>query len=201
MQEDDAMLALMLLVLVPAQDDEKAKAIVDKAVAAHGGADKLLRTFCWKEKYYFGDSKDGTVRNAQLRPPEVWWNGGKDIAAGNTDRTDKTYLVWAWTLAPLLEKDSKLALLPDLDVDGRTAAGLKLTREGRRDLSLYFDKESGRLARIDWRTFHITFDDWKEHDGVRYPAKAVVRTNKDKSIHLWTEFLELERLKEVPTKR
>ena len=192
------LMSLALLAFASTQDAEKVKAVVDKAVTAHGGADKLLRMFRWKEKYYFGEGKDGTVRKAELRPPEVWWNGSKDIAAGNADRTDKTYLVWTWTLAPLLEKDSKLALLPDLDVDGKPAAGIKLTREGRREISLYFDKETGRLARINWRTYHVTFENWKEHDGARYPAKAVVRNNKDGSLHLWTEFLELERLKEVP---
>jgi len=191
------LLSLAFLVLASPQETEKVKAIVEKAVTAHGGADKLLKTFKWKEKYYFGDSKEGTLRTASLQPPEVWWNGSKDIAAGNSDRSDKTYLVWAWTLAPLLEKDSKISLLPDLQVDGKPASGLKLSREGRRDLSLYFDQETGRLARIDWRTYHITFENWKELDGARYPAKAVVR-NKDESIHLWTEFLELERLKSIP---
>jgi hypothetical protein len=70
-------------------------------------------------------------------------------------------------------------------------------RQGRREISLYFDKETGRLARMDWRNFHVTFESWKEHDGARYPAKAVVR-RKDGAIHLWTEFLELERLTAPP---
>ena len=70
-------------------------------------------------------------------------------------------------------------------------------RENRREISLYFDKESGRLARIDWRAYHVTFENWTEHDGARYPAKATV-WKKDETVHLWTEFLELERLKEPP---
>jgi hypothetical protein len=191
------LLTLALVAFASTQDAEKVKAIVDKAVTAHGGEKNLLRLFRWKEKYYFGESKDGTIRKAEFQPPEVWWNGSKNIADGNADRTDKTYLVWVWTLVPLLDKDSKLALLPDLEVDGKPAAGIKVTREGRREISLYFDRETGRLARIDWRTFHVTFENWKEVDGARYPAKAVVR-NKDGSIHLWTEFLELERLKSPP---
>jgi hypothetical protein len=191
------LLTLALVAFASAQDAEKVKAIVDKAVTAHGGEKNLLRLFRWKEKYYLGEEKEGTLRKAEFQPPEVWWNGSKNIAAGNADRTDKTYLVWVWTLVPLLDKDSKLALLPDLEVDGKSAAGIKVTREGRREISLYFDQETGRLARIDWRTFHVTFENWKEVDGARYPAKAVVR-KKDGSIHLWTEFLELERLKEPP---
>jgi hypothetical protein len=186
-----------LLALATPQDAEKVRAIVDKAVAAHGGADKLLRKFRWKERYYVGDDTKGTVRQASLVPPEEWWAGPKNIAAGNADRSDKTYLVWVWTLAPLLEKDSKLALLPDLEVDGRPAVGLKLSREGRKDISLYFDKDAGRLARLDWRTYYVTFENWKEHDGARYAAKAVVH-RKDGTLHLWTEFLELERLQAPP---
>ena len=191
------LLTLALLAAATPQDPEKVKAVVDKAVAAHGGADKLLRLFRWTERYHIGDDKEGVVRKASLQPPEVWWNGTKDIAAGNADRSDKTYLVWAWTLVPLLDKESKLALLADVDVEGKPAAGIRLTREGRREISLYFDKDSGRLARIDWRAYHVTFENWKEHDGARYPSKAVVR-RKDGSVHLWTEFLELERLKEPP---
>ena len=178
-----------------ADDAEKTQALVEKAVKAAGGKEKLLRAFRWKERYVIGEGKDGTIREATLRPPDGWFKGATNIASGNADRSDKTYLVWAWTLAPLLEKDSKLTLLPDVQVDGKPAAGLRLTRIDRRDLSLYFDAESGRLARIDWRTYQITFDDWKEADGARYPAKAFVK-NKDGSLHLRTEFLELERLKE-----
>jgi len=186
-----------LLALATPQDSEKIRTIVDKAVAAHGGADKLLRLFRWKERYYLGDDPKGTVRQASLVPPEEWWAGPKNIAAGNADRSDKTYLVWVWTLVPLLEKDSKLALLPDLEVDGKPAVGLKLSRDGRKDISLYFDKDSGRLVRLDWRAYYVTFENWKEHDGARYAAKSVVH-RKDGTVHLWTEFLELERLKAPP---
>jgi len=188
---------LAFAVLAWPQDADSVKAIVDKAVVAHGGADHLLRNFRWKEKYYIGDANDGTLRSAELAPPELWWDGKKDIAAGNADRTDKTYLVWAWTLVPLLDKASTLSPLPDLEVDGKPAAGIKLVREGRREISLYFDRASGRLARMDWRSYHVTFENWKVVDGANYPAKAVVR-NKDGSVHLWTEFLELERLKARP---
>ena len=191
------LISLAFLALATPQDSDKVKAIVDKAVAAHGGADKLLRTFRWKEKYYFGEETKGTIRQASLVPPEEWWAGPKNIAAGSADRSDKTYLVWVWTLVPLLDKDSKLALLPDLEVDGGPAAGLKISREGRKDISLYFNKDTGRLARIDWRTFHVTFENWKEHDGAHYPAKAVVH-RKDGGVHLWTVFLELERVKTPP---
>ncbi len=187
------LISLSLLALASLQDSEKIKAIVDKAVAAHGGADKLLRTFHWKERYCFGEDTKGTIREASLVPPDEWWAGPRNIAEGNPDRSDKTYLVWVWTLVPLLDKDSRLTLLPPLD----GAPGLKISRDGRRDISLYFDKDNGRLARIEWRAYYVTFENWKEHDGAQYPSKAVVH-RKDGSVRLWTEFLELERVKTPP---
>lgn len=192
----DLALQVLLLLSLP-QDTEKIQALVEKAVTAHGGREKLLRTFRWKERYTFGDDEKGTLREARLDPPDAWWAGPRNIALGNKDRSDKTYLVWSWTLVPLLEKDSRLGLLPDVEVAGKPAAGLRLSREGRADLSLYFDKETGRLARIDWRTYHCLFDGWKETDGARYPSRAEVR-RKDGSLHLKTEFLELERLGAAP---
>ncbi len=98
---------------------------------------------------------------------------------------------------PLTRKDSTLTLLPEIKVEDKPAVGIQLARKGKADLSLYFDKESGLLARIDWRTYHVTFSDWKEVDGVKYPSKSFVRTKEGK-LHLWTEFLELERLKSLP---
>ena len=105
-------------------DDEAVRAIVEKAVRAHGGPESLLRAFRWKERYFIGDSKEGTLRDAVLQPPDSWWQGNTNIAERNADRSEKTYLVWAWTLVPLLEKDSRLSLLPEALVDGRPAAGL-----------------------------------------------------------------------------
>ena len=54
-----------------------------------------------------------------------------------------------------------------------------------------------RLARIDWRTYRIDFDDWKAADGFSYPAKSYVRYT-DGNLHLRTEFQLFEVLKELP---
>lgn len=191
---------LVLSIVTPAANaDEHAevKAIVDKAIKAVGGEDKLLRLFRWKERYYLGESKAGTVRDAVLQPPDHWWQAKTDIAKDNPDRLDKTHLVEAWTLVPLTDPKSTLTRLSEISVDDKPAFGIRLVRQGKADLNLYFDKDSGLLARIDWRSYHITFSDWKEVDGVKFPSKSFVRTREGK-LHLWTEFLELERLKSLP---
>lgn len=189
--------SLLVLVMVRAlaawEDGTNVQELVDKAIQAAGGQDKLLTTFRWKEKYYIGACKEGVPREVKLTPPDHWWENGTDIAAGNPDRLEKTYLVWVWTLAPLLDKDSTLAALPDVKVDDRACVGLRLSRRDRPDIDLYFDAETSLLARIDWRKYQIHFSEWKELDGFKYPAQAFVR-NADGSLSLRTELLELERL-------
>jgi len=182
---------------VGGDDKDAVKSVVEKAIKAAGGEDKLLRTFRWKESYFIGDVKTGTPREAILQPPDKWYSNKKNIAKGNDDRLEKTYLVWAWTLVPLTLKDSKLTLLPEIKVDDKPAVGLRLSRPEKPDISLYFDKESGQLARIDWRAYNIFFSDWKETDGFKYPSKAAVK-RKDGTLRLRTEFGELERLKALP---
>ncbi|MFN0052690.1 MAG: hypothetical protein ACKV0T_10900 [Planctomycetales bacterium] len=183
-----------------ADENVDVAAIVHKAIKAVGGEDKLLRLFRWREQYYIGESETGTIREATLQPPDHWWQDKQDIAKDNPDRLDKTHLVEAWTLVPLTSKETKLTLLPEIKIDDQPAVGLRMVREGKADLSLYFDKESGLLARMDWRTFHITFGDWKVVDGVKYPSKSFVHTREGK-LHLWTQFLEIERLKSLPEDR
>ncbi len=66
-------LCLLLSVVAPAANaNEKGevKAIVNKATKAVGGEDNLLRLFRWKEHYYFGESKTGTLRDPILQPPD-----------------------------------------------------------------------------------------------------------------------------------
>jgi len=98
----------------------------------------------WKETYFTSPdpAAKGTAREAIIAPPLAWYQSGKNIAAGNADRTEKTYLVWVWTLAPLLEKDSKLKLLPDAKLGDKPIKGVRLSREGQKDIDLYFDAES-----------------------------------------------------------
>ncbi len=195
-----AIVLFLLSVLVvfesPMRADE-AQSLVEEAVKVAGGRDKLPRMFRWKETWFLGDSDTPNPREAILDPPTAWYQNGTNIAAGNADRTEKTYLVWVWTLVPLLDEKSKLMLLPDSTIGDKPIRGVRLTREPQKDIDVYFDKKSLRLARIDWRTYQIDFDDWRELDGFRYPAKSFVR-HKNGKLHLRTEFVVLERLSELP---
>lgn len=187
--------ALAIGVTCARADD--AATLVSEAVKAAGGQDKLPRMLRWKETWFLGESSKPNPREAILAFPSKWYQDGKDIAAENPDRTEKAYLVWVWTLAPLVDKDSTLTMLPDAKLGDRRVRGVRLTRDAQKPIDVYFDTESKRLARIDWREYQIDFADWKESDGFHYPARAFVR-RKDGSLHLRTEFQVLEVLKELP---
>ena len=176
---------------------DEAQTLVAEAVKVAGGQDKLPRILRWKETWFLGDSKTPNPREAVLAFPSAWYQDGKNIAAGDAERTEKTYLVWVWTLAPLLDKDSTLKRLPDSKLGDRPMLGVRLTRPDQKPIDVYFDAQSKQLTRIDWRSYQIDFADWKESQGFKYPAKANVR-RKDGTLHLRTELQVLEVLRELP---
>jgi hypothetical protein len=193
------LIAIGCLVGLQAANADEARDLAEAAVKAAGGADKLPKIVRWNETYFGADPKaKGTPRQAVVVFPSTWYQNGKDIAAGNADRTEKAYLVWVWTLAPLVEKDSKLTLLPPSKLGDQPILGLRLTRDKQKDIDLYFHEKTHRLARIDWRAYRIDFDDWNVAEGFSYPAKSFVRY-KDGNLYLRTEFQKFEVLKELPS--
>ena len=187
-----------ILASSPVVRADEAHDLAEAAVKAAGGTSKLPKIVRWKETFSGADPKiKGTEREAVVAFPSAWYQNGKDIAAGNADRTEKAYLVWVWTLAPLLEKDSKLKVLPAAKLGAKPIVGLRITRDKQKDIDLYFHEKTHRLARIDWRAYRIDFDDWKVVDGFSYPAKSYVRYT-DGNLYLRTEFQLFEILKELP---
>lgn len=65
-------------------------------------------------------------------------------------------------------------------------------------MDLYFDKDSNRLVRIDWRTDIHRFSEWQDRDGVKYPAKCVGYKKSSGKPWYFSEIVELEWLSEVP---
>ena len=145
--------ALVLIAFSGFARADEARPLVEEAVKVVGGADKIPKIFRWKEPWFLGESSNANPREALLVPPTAWYQDGKNLATGNADRTEKAYLVWVWTLAPLLALDSKLTLLPESTVGGKPIVGVRLTRDQQKDIDIYFEKENKRLARIDWRAY------------------------------------------------
>jgi hypothetical protein len=161
-------------------DEADAKAVIDKAIKAHGGAELLAKfpamTVKTKGKFYgLGDAIEYTAES-QFQAPDKQRvevrsdnftflrvvNGDKGWVAANgeTREMDKEQLAEARDelhatnvarLAPLTGKDFKLSSLGEVEVGGRPAVGVRVEHKGFRDVSLFFDKENGLLVKMERR--------------------------------------------------
>lgn len=181
--------------------DPDSAAVVKQVIDAVGGEDKLLRLFRTRETVNVSSDPDRKVpeRVSIYEPPGYWWTG-KNERVKNAEKPDEpaTFLVWAWTLGILTDPASKLELIPDIVDDNKPAFGLRVSGTVNPPIDLYFDKAESRLVRIDWRSDIHRFSDWKELDGVKYPAKCAGYKKGSEKPWYFSEIVELERLKELP---
>lgn len=175
--------------------------LVKQVVNATGGEDKLLRLFRTRETVNVSSDPDKKVaaRESIYEPPKYWWTGKKERVKNEAMPDEPaTFLVWAWTLGLLTDPASNLEVIPEVVESEKTAIGLRVSGTVTPPMDLYFDKTENRLVRIDWRSDIHRFSDWKEHDGVKYPAKCVGYKKTSGKPWYFSEIVELERLKELP---
>jgi hypothetical protein len=172
--------------------------VVRQTLDAGGGEAKILRLFRMKESLVLGSdpSKKGSLRTTVVEPPLHWWQGTKDRVT--VDKEPAVWLIYAWTLAALADDKSKLETLPDGEVEGRATYGIRVSQTITPPLDMHFDKETKRLASIEWRSDRHVFSDWKQQDGLWYPARCVGYKLKDGKRWYATEIVELERLDKLP---
>ena len=191
-----ALATLLGSVAGSAQSDPKA--LVEQVVTAAGGEDKLLKLFRIKERLNVSPDpeKKGAERVSVLEPPKYWWLGKKERV--KDAKEPATFLVWAWTLGALTDPASKVEAIPEITESDKPAFGLRVSGTIDPPMDIYFDKAESRLVRIDWRTDTHRFSDWKEHDGVKYPAKCVGYKKTTGKPWYFSEIIELDRLQELP---
>jgi len=194
-------LALCLLLHLPlatVAEETDADVVAQKVVAAVGGEAKLFRLLRIAEQLNVSSDPDKkpNKRISVLEPPDHWWLGKKDRV--QADKEPATYLVWAWTLGALVDPASKLELLPAIVESEKPALGLRISETINPPMDLYFDQETSRLLRIDWRSDIHRFSNWKEHDGMWYPANCVGYKKASGKPWYFTEIIELERLESLP---
>lgn len=185
------------LVSTPATAVEPdARKLVTQVVDAAGGEDKLLKLFRIREQISLGSNpeKKGKVRVSVLEPPEYWWLGKRQRDAEEPAR----YLAWAWTLRILTAPQSKVDVLEEITENDRLAFGLRVSGSVTPPMDLYFDRKDSRLVRIDWKKSIHRLSDWKEQNGVKYPAKCTGYKMKSNNAWYFSEILELEPLTELP---
>lgn len=167
----------MVAAVLRADDSDKTRAVVDKALKAIGGEDKLekLKAQTWKEKgtyYGMGDGVPYTANYSSQWPGQfrmeivgfftVVLDGDKGWMKMNDDTTEMNaeqlaeqkeshYAGYVTTLTPLKDKAFTLSPLDEVQVNGRAAEGVKVTHKNHRDVNLFFDKENGLLIKSDQR--------------------------------------------------
>jgi hypothetical protein len=173
--------------------------LVEKALAAVGGKDKLLKTFRIKEIFHFGstpepaEGKKRSTRESILSQPDKWWINKKERGA-EPAKDD----VRAWSLDLLVDPKSKIEVIPDLTDEGKNCFVLQISGSVDPAMKFYFDKETSLLLRLDWRGDFYRFSEWKEHDGLRYAANTIIFKVKDSKPWFFHEVTELERLAQLP---
>lgn len=174
----------------------EATVLVDQAVAAIGGQEKLLKLFRIKEILSSGPDTNGNERQSVIEPPNYWWLGTQLRGTGSGEA--ERFLAWAWTLGALVDPKSKLEVIPDIAHEGKPAVGIRISETITPPMDCYFDRETMRLARILWRDDRHEFSDWKTVDGFSYPTQCVGYKIKSGKPWYKSELLELERLDELP---
>jgi hypothetical protein len=218
-----------------AQDDPKA--ILERAIKAHGGADKLAKLKAVKTRAKGRleirgglDFTETTLAQlpGQLKEVILITNAGQQTAVtlvfngkeGWIRTNDQTgdmdprlvesmqnaaYLRQVARLYPLKEKVYELAILPPILVSDQPAVGFKVSSKGHKDVNLYFYKETGLLARMDYRTFDLsgmnevreerTVLAYQEVDGLKTARRLVAYRDGNKFME--AEILEARLLDKI----
>jgi hypothetical protein len=175
------------------------KLLVEKAILAVGGKDKLLKIYRLKEIFHFGETpepatgKKRSLRDSILSQPDHWWINKKE--RGPDPAKDDAR---AWSLDLLVDEKSRFELIPDIVDEGRKCVGLRITGSVTPAMSLYFDRETMLLRRLDWRNDFYRFSEWKEHDGLRFASRTVIFKTKSGKPWFFHDITELERLAQLP---
>ncbi|MGL4550900.1 MAG: hypothetical protein ACRC33_06905 [Gemmataceae bacterium] len=169
------MIAVCLL-LFAADDAKAARSLLDRAVAALGGAKALSAPHALtgrsKGTLHVGPATElknaFTVQGLDRMKWETEINAGTLVLGlnksgmwvGPNDVTKETALAFrrgfaalriAETPVVLLGKGWKLSSLGELALDGGPALGLKASRAGEPDLDLWFDKETALPVKVELR--------------------------------------------------
>ena len=219
--------------------DDAAKKIVDKAIAAHGGADLLAKN---KDKAtiskakmtidvaggiegtmesFIGDKKfkhivEGTVMGMKFNQivcydgKEMWvtFNGKIVVTKTGKDLDPIKEAIYSEEMAGLVllnDKDLELAVIGDSKIGENEVVGIRVSKKDHKDVSLFFDKKTGLLTKIDSRNVDFESNqevaeeklmhDYKKIDGMMRPTRVVVNRNDKKYIEMeFTEQKQVDKL-------
>lgn len=147
------------------------------------GADKYRQVIEMEAKG--GKSQETWVMNGA----QAWHKRGPAVEANLMKKDDyeetreEVYFNWITLLAPLKGKEFTLTPLDEIKQDGKALVGFTVSRKGNRDAKLYFDKETGLLAKGERKVKEdgmdvveeMFFAGYKDIDGVKLAMRVVTR--------------------------
>jgi hypothetical protein len=228
--------ALLLTVGARAEDD--AKAVIAKAIKAHGGEEAQTKfqaaqtkakgkielfgglEFTQESAFMlpdrFKESVSMEVMGQQIQVVSVLKGTELSIVANGQEvpidekmkdaLKESVYAMKVARLVPLVkEKGFELSSLGEVKVGDKPAVGVLVKSKGRKDISLFFDKETGLLKKWEHRTVdpqsgnEITEErivtEYTKTDGV--PTAKKVTVNHDGNKFMELEILETKRLEKL----
>jgi hypothetical protein len=209
------LLGLLTLSPAPsrAADVPDAKAIIEKSIKAVGGEAKLAKhsSMTWNEtgKYYgMGDGLDFEGKYTLQWPdrfrmeiPGVFtivyakdkgWvhsanSGTRELNAEELAEQGKSQRAsWITFRLPISDKNLKWMAIGESKIDDRAVLGVTVSQPGQRDVTLFFDKETGMLAKSEYIVKsrehgnmevkqEVIYCEFKEIDGLKTPTRYSIK--------------------------
>ena len=216
---------LLLATTVRAEDSEAAK-VIDKALKAHGNPSAKQAAVVWKGKGTFYGMGDGfpytgtwSIQSADKFKIEIdnvfslivngdkGWFGDQEMTKEQLEENRQgMHQNYVARLYPLKDKAFALKLVGEGKVDDKPAVGVKVSSKGRRDVTLYFDKESGLLVKMEMQVKDEQSGEEKKQesfikdyvtvDGVKLPSKMVIK--RDGKVYVDGEMTEYKTSEKLP---
>jgi hypothetical protein len=188
-----------------------ARAVIDRAIVAAGGEEKLahFRSQSWSEKGMFHGLGNPLPYMSKLAVewPDKFrmeiphfmtivlngdhgWKKERETTtemskAELAENLEERHTGYVTTLVPLRDKSFHLSMLKDAKIDGEPAIGVQVSQSGHRDVKLYFDKNTGLLAKSESRIRDMDhggkeadqetwYKNYKVVEGAKIPTKVVI---------------------------
>jgi hypothetical protein len=216
-------LALGLAQRATAGDD--LKAVIAKALKAHGGTEKLSKIQAVRTKAKGTVEVAGTsnfsqesavqypnkirdemkldVMGNQIHVVTIYdgkkgWIKVNDMATMDMNdqlldlMKETTYMIDVIRMTMLQDKKVELAPLGEAKVNDKPTIGVKVSTKGHKDINLYFDKETGLLAKLEHRTLDTQTQqevgeerimlEYQDVDGMKVAKKVLINRDGKKFI-------------------
>ena len=172
--------------------------LADKALAAIGGAEKVLRQFSMQERFMTGMDLAISSRHWIISLPDDRWEMPAAVNRTVTDGDVALNLTAAWTLAILSHPKTQLSPLAPITLDGRELDGFMVSGSTGATMHLHFDRSTGLLGRIGYASvLYFPSDYQTTADGVKYPSRITATSTKGAVQKSW-QITQVARLAALP---